>query len=300
MIPIKTLFLETRPQYLLLSVLLVCLGGGLAAYHGAFDWGNFLLCLLGLVLLHSSANVLNDYFDYTSGIDLETERTPFNGGSGLLNAGLLTPAQTLLFGLAAFALAVPIGGYLVAKIGWPLLPLFLLGAVFVIGNTSHLCKLGYGLGELSAGLGLGALPVFGTAWIVHGAASADYLYAGPPSAIWVFNLLLLNEFPDEQADRRGGRRTLPVQLGFRRAQSLYSALSAAAYLWIVGGVAFGAMPAQGLLALLSLPLALKAALLSRQADYRPGGNFVQAQAANVGLALSGHFLLAAGYYWAAV
>jgi len=298
MIPVKTLFLATRPHYLLLSVLLVFLGGGVAVFYGAFQWGGFLLCLLGLVLLHISANVLNDYFDYTSGIDLETQRTPFNGGSGSLNEGLLTPRQALGYGLAAFALAVPVGAYLVAKMGWPLLPLFLLGAVLVAFNTSHISKLGYGLGELSAGLGLGALPVFGTAWIVHGTPAAAFLYASLPSALWVFNLLLLNEFPDEQPDRRGGRKTLPVQLGFRRAQCLYSALSVAAYLWIAGCVIVGAIPVQCLLALLSLPLAARAVVLSRQPDYRPGGAFVQAQAANVGLTLSGHFLLAIGYYWA--
>jgi len=98
---IKTLFLETRPQYLLLSVLLVILGGSLAEYYGTFVWDRFWLCLIGLVLLHISTNVLNDYFDYASGIDLETLCTPFNGGSGLLRQGLLTPRQTLGFGLAA-------------------------------------------------------------------------------------------------------------------------------------------------------------------------------------------------------
>jgi len=298
MIPIRTLFFAIRPRFLLLSILLVCLGASLAGFYGAWHWGAFLLCLAGLVLLHISANVLNDYFDYTSGIDLATQRTPFNGGSGLLNAGLLTPKQTLRLALAAFALATPIGGYFVAKIGYSLLPLFLLGSVFVVFNTSHLCKLGFGLGELSAGLGLGALPVFGTAWIIHGTPMLDFIYASVPSAVWVFNLLLLNEFPDEQPDKRGGRKTLVVQLGFRQAQSLYSILNIAAYLWIVGCVGVGVMPAQGLLALLSLPLAAKAMRLSRKPDYRPGGDFVQAQAANVGLVLSGHGLLALGYYWA--
>jgi 1,4-dihydroxy-2-naphthoate octaprenyltransferase len=280
----------------LLSVLLVILGGSVARYYGAFHWAGFGLCLLGLVLLHISANVLNDYFDYTSGIDLATDRTPFNGGSGLLNEGLLTPRQALLFGLAAFALAVPIGGYLLATIGWALLPMFVLGSALVLGNTSHIAKLGYGLGELSAGLGLGALPVFGTAWVVHGSPAAEFLYPGLPSALWVFNLLLLNEFPDEQPDQAGGRKTLPVQLGFRRARWVYVGLGCAAYLWIAACVALGAMPAPCLLAFLSLPLAVKAAAMSHKPDFK--GDFLKAQAGNVGLALSGHFLLALGYYWA--
>lgn len=300
MIPAKTLFLETRPRYLLLSVLLVVLGAGLARLQGAVHWGYFLLCLVGLVLLHISTNVLNDYFDYSSGIDLQTRRTPFNGGSGLLNEGLLTPRQTLLFGLSCFALAAPIGAYFVAAVGWALLPLFLLGAVFAILNTSHITRLGYGLGELSAGLGLGALPVFGTAWILHGTPSLEFAYAAVPSAIWVANLLFLNEFPDAQPDRQGGRKTLPIELGFRRAQRLYAVLSAAAWLWIAVYVMLGKMPPQCLLAFLALPLAIQAMRLSGAPDYRLDGDFVKAQAANVGLVLSGHFLLALGYYWASV
>ncbi len=298
MIPFKTLFLEIRPQYLLLSVLLVFLGASLAGYYGSYHWTHFTLCLVGLLLLHISTNVLNDYFDFTSGIDLETWQTPFNGGSGILNQGLLTPKQTLLFGLAAFVLAVPIGGYLIAQIGWGLLPLFLLGACFVVFGTSHITRLGFGLGELSAGLGLGALPVFGTAWIITGSPQMSYISAAVPSALWVFNLLFLNEFPDAGADEKGGRKTLAIQLDFQRAHRLYAILSIAAYLWIAGSVLAGAMPFQSLLALLSLPLAYRAIIFSREPDF--GGQFLKAQAANVGLVLSGHFLLATAYFWAAI
>ena len=298
MIPIKTLYLETRPQYLLLSVLLVILGASIAGYYGSFDWGRFALCLIGLVLLHISTNVLNDYFDYSSGIDLETERTPFNGGSGLLTQGLMTPKQTLIYGLAAFALAVPIGGYLVGQVGWSLLPLFLIGALFVLFNSSHITRLGNGLGELSAGLGLGLLPVFGTAWIIHGKPETAFLYASLPSCIWVANLLFLNEFPDEKPDRNGGRKTLVIELGFDKAQRLYTSLTIASFVWIGFCILLGAMPMPCLIAFLSLPLAIKAMRLSRQPDF--GGNFTQAQAANVGLVLSGHLLLALGYFWAMV
>jgi len=296
MMSAKTLFLATRPHYLVLSILLVCLGAGLAGAVGPVQWLDFWLCLLGLVLLHISTNVLNDYFDYSSGIDLETRRTSFNGGSGVLNEGVLAPRQMLLFGLCAFFLAVPIGAFLVATVGWPLLPLFLLGSVFVLGNTSHLTRFGFGLGELAAGLGLGALPVFGTAWILHGKPEAGFMLAAVPAALWVSNLLLLNEFPDEQADRLGGRKTLVIQLGFSRAWWVYAVCAVAAYGWIATAVLAGAMPWQCLSAFLSLPLAVSALARSRRADY--GGDFLKAQAANVGLTLSGIGLLAVGYWLA--
>jgi 1,4-dihydroxy-2-naphthoate octaprenyltransferase len=87
----KTLFLETRPQFLLLSPILVFLGMGIALYEGYFCLSHFLLCMVGLTLLHASVNVLNDYSDYKSGIDLKVNRTPFSGGSGLLPAGAISP-----------------------------------------------------------------------------------------------------------------------------------------------------------------------------------------------------------------
>ncbi len=56
----------------------------MAWYDGAFFLSWALLALLGLLLAHVSVNVLNDYFDYRSGVDLKTQRTPFSGGSGIL------------------------------------------------------------------------------------------------------------------------------------------------------------------------------------------------------------------------
>ena len=96
---LKTWFLETRPQFLLLPVVLAFLGTCLAWYDGTFHLGFALLAFLGLLLAHISINVLNDYFDYKSGVDSDTKRTPFSGGSGILPAGLLQPSQVFWFGL---------------------------------------------------------------------------------------------------------------------------------------------------------------------------------------------------------
>ena len=164
----KEYFLETRPQFLLLSPVLVILGMGIALYNGAFNTLYFLLSLLGLTLLHISVNTLNDYSDFKTGIDLNVKRTPFSGGSGFLPSGQLTASSVLKLGLGAFILAVPIGVYFLFIRGFYLLPVFVLGAIFVLLYTSHITKLGLGLAEITAGLGLGALPVFGTFLIING------------------------------------------------------------------------------------------------------------------------------------
>jgi 1,4-dihydroxy-2-naphthoate octaprenyltransferase len=253
---LKVWFFETRPQFLLLSVVLAFLGNCIAWFDGYFHLGYALLAFVGLLLCHISVNVLNDYFDYTSGIDLRTRRTPFSGGSGILPASLLKPKQVFWFGLVAFLLAVPIGIYFVIARGWDLLPLLLLAAVCTVLYTPVLTRLGWP--EWAPGVGLGALPVLGTYFVQTTAYTVPALIASIPSGILVHNLLLLNEFPDVKADEKAGRRTLPITMGKKNAGIVYSALTLLVYLWIIAWVAAGIMPVFCLIALLTLPLAIKA------------------------------------------
>jgi len=109
---------------------------------------------------------------------------------------------------------------------------------------------------------------------------------------------LLNEFPDVEADRKGGRRTLPIILGKARARLVYSALIIATYGWIIGGVAAGVMPAFSLVALLTLPLAAKAIQGSRQHDDE--SKLVPALGSNVMVVLLTQLLLGIGYILATV
>ncbi|MEE8318970.1 MAG: prenyltransferase, partial [Dehalococcoidales bacterium] len=120
---LKVWFMETRPQFLVLTVVLAFLGTSIAWYNGFFHLGYAALAFLGLLLAHISVNTLNDYFDFKSGVDLAAQRTPFSGGSGVLPAGLLKPGQVLRFSLIALLLAATIGIYFVVVRGWLLLPL---------------------------------------------------------------------------------------------------------------------------------------------------------------------------------
>ncbi|MCP4582996.1 MAG: prenyltransferase, partial [candidate division Zixibacteria bacterium] len=164
----KTYFLETRPQFLVLSPILVILGMGMALYGGEFNTLNLILSFIGLLLLHISVNTLNDYSDYKTGIDLKAKSTPFSGGSGFLPSGKLSASSVLKLGLISFFLAVPIGVYFVIIRGLYLLPFFIMGAVFVLWYTSYITKLGLGMAELAAGLGLGTMPVLGIFLIING------------------------------------------------------------------------------------------------------------------------------------
>ena len=293
---LKVWFLETRPQFLLLSVVLAFLGTCVAWYDDAFHLGYALLAFVGLLLAHVSVNVLNDYFDYRSGIDLEVKRTPFSGGSGILPTALLKPEQVLWYGLICFLLATPIGIYFVIARGWPLLPLLVVGAVCVLLYTPFLTRLGWP--EWAPAVGLGALPVLGAYFVQTTAYTLTAVVASIPSGILVHNLLFLNEFPDAEADKKAGRKTLPIVMGKDRASILYSVLTVAVYLWIIGGVAAGSMPAFSLIALLTLPLAIKA--IRGAAKHHEPSALMPAMANNVIVVLLTQLLLGIGFVLARI
>jgi len=253
---LKFWFLETRPQFLTLSVVLAFLGTTVAWYDDYFNLWHAMLAGIGLLLTHASVNILNDYFDFRSGIDLATRRTPFSGGSGILPEKLLTPRQVFWMGLAAFILAVPIGIYFVVIQGWQLLPLLLVAAFFILLYSPFILKRPWP--EWVAGAGLGALPILGMYFAQAGAYSYTAAVACIPSAFLVHNLLLLNEFPDVEADHLANRKTIPITIGKKRSAVFYSIVAIAVYVWIIAWVAAQVMPVWTLLALLTLPLTIRA------------------------------------------
>lgn len=293
---LKVWFLETRPQFLLLSVVLAFLGTCMAWYDGSFHLGHALLAFFGLLLCHISVNVLNDYYDYRSGIDLKTKRTPFSGGSGFLPAASLQPKHVFWLGLVCFLLAVPIGIYFTLVIGWLLLPLLAIGTVCILLYTPFLTRLRWP--EWAPGIGLGALPVLGVYFIQTGDYTLPAVAASIPSGILVHNLLLLNEFPDTEADKEAGRKTLPITMGKAKASVVYSALTMTVYLWIIGSVVAGLMPVFSLIALLTLPFAIKA--IQGALKYQDTSKLMSAMANNVLVVLLTQLLLGIGYLLAGV
>jgi len=295
-VKLKIWFLETRPHFLILSVVLAFLGTSIAWYDGYFHLGYALLAFIGLLLTHISVNTLNDYFDYRSGIDLATRRTPFSGGSGILPAGHLKPGQVFWLGMTSFLLAVLIGVYFIMVRGWLLLPLLLIAAVCVLLYTPLILRLAWP--EWSPGLGLGFLPVLGAYFVQTTAYTWPAVVAAIPSGILVHNLLLLNEFPDTEADRKANRKTLPITMGKTKASIVYSVLTVLVYFWIIGGVIARLMPVFSLIALLTLPLAIRAIQGARKHEEMT--RLVPAMANNVLVVLLTQLLLGIGYVLATV
>ena len=122
--------------------------------------------------------------------------------------------------------------------------------------------------------------------------------ASVPSFILVHNLLLLNEFPDVEPDRKAGRKTTPITMGPAKAIIFYSVLTVVVYLWIIGGVVARAMPAFTLIALLTIPFAVKA--IQGTLQHQEMNQLVSAMTNNVVVVLLTQFLLGIGYILAGV
>jgi 1,4-dihydroxy-2-naphthoate octaprenyltransferase len=176
------------------------------------------------------------------------------------------------------------------------LPLLLVAAAFIVLYTPFILKVGWP--EWAPGLGMGALPVLGAYFIQTGEYTLTAVIACIPSGILVHNLLLLNEFPDVEADTTAKRRTLPIAIGKEKASIVYSVLTGIVYLWIIGGVVAGQMPILSLLGLLTLPLAIKAIRGARK--HQDMTTLVPAMTNNVLVVLLTQLLMGIGYILAGV
>lgn len=245
---IKSLLGVARAPFLLLPVTLVAAGAAASAYDGGISLLRTAAALVGLLALHIGVNAINEAADMRSGIDLKTVRTPFSGGSGTLPAGKLSIRAAYSFGFVATAVGLAIGVWFLIQVGWVLVPIVAVGAFSVLMYTHLLLRIG--VGEVFAGLGLGALPIVGAAVVQDGVIGPAAVGAAAPAFFMTFNLLLLNEFPDAEADRAGGRRHLVILLGRAGAARIYAIAAIAAPASIVAAVVYGALPALCIVAVL--------------------------------------------------
>ena len=257
MIVLRNLASITRANFLPLAAVIVLTNLSAAFYsYRTFSLVSAVLVLFAALLLHASVNAFNNYFDYKSMIDSRTVKTPFSGGVEILVKGEMRSSSALLVATICLAVAGVIGIYFLTLFFQVLLPLVVYGAIAIVLYTPVLSRI-HGLSEIVAGSGFGlmGLGVYATQ---TGNVDLVGLTIAIPVTILVGLLLFLNEFPDVEADRLGGRRHLVILLGKRRAATLYVIATATTYLSIVCSVVFGFAPASVLVALVSLPIAYKA------------------------------------------
>jgi 1,4-dihydroxy-2-naphthoate octaprenyltransferase len=284
---------QIRAPFLALSVVLALVGIASARWHGFGHSGHALLLMAGVILAHAAVNLFNELSDFETGIDENTARTPFSGGSGMLQAGSTKPSLVRLAAYGALLAAGAIGVYFFLVSGWPILVLMVCGALAIRFYTSHLSR--WLVGELVSGLTLGSFVVIGVHYALTSFMTTDILYISVVPGILTFLLLFLNEFPDAEADRRGGRRHLVIFFGSRKCALIYAGAVLAVFVLIAAGPFILNIPYSVLIALATLPLGAAAVLQVLKHHGEPA-RLVPAQGLNVALVILTDLLLAVAYF----
>jgi len=249
-----------RAPFYVATIMPVLLGASLAFFHtGSIFWQGLILSVLAMLFIHTGGNLANDYFDYKSGNDnVNIKYNPFSGGSRVIQDGLIKPRHILYVSLISFAVGSIIGLYIdyISK-GHIVLILGLIGVFIFFFQTASPFKFGYrGLGELSVWATLGILSVLGSYWVQTGTFHIAIILPGICAGCLVAGILYINEYPDYDADKAVGKRTLVVIIGPKRARAGFYALIIGSFLSIVVGVILDYMPYIMLLTLLAVPLAV--------------------------------------------
>src|SRR5215467_4716675 len=232
---IRTWLRAIRLRFLLASVIAVSNGIALAFWKNKeIDLSNAILTFIGVVCLHASIDLLNDYWDFKRGIDTSTQRTKFSGGTGVLPDNLLNPRSVYSAGLVLLVLGSLVGMYFVVIRGITIA--FLLGFVGIKG----------------------ALIVIGSYYVQTSTIEPSVVYVGFIIGILSACVLFVNSLPDYQADRSKGRRTLVVLLGRERAVKIFPWIIICTYVLIISGIILGYLRIYSLATLTSVPFAIRA------------------------------------------
>jgi len=290
MMKLKTVVQSMRVPFLILTPACVFLGvSTVVANNTNISLLLLALVLLGALLAHISVNMLNEYFDFRSGLDLVTIRTAFSGGSGALPQNPEMDGVVLAVGIVSSLVLFMIGGYFVWQVGAGIMPIGILGLLLIATYTGWINKHPF-LCLMAPGIGFGFLMVAGTQFVLQGEYTPlSWLVAVVPFFL-VNNLLLLNQYPDIKADAEAGRNHFPIAYGIARSNMVYGFFALATPVIIVSYVLLGELPFQSLIALLPVPLALFALYGANKYGERIG-SYPQYMGANVAVTILTPLLL---------
>lgn len=285
-----------RPAFLLLTPCCLSVAVAFAIYESIeIDPVNLALIFLGALAAHISVNMLNEYYDFKTGLDLQTQRTAFSGGSGTLPTSPELAESVFFCGLLCLVFTALIGLYFLWVIGWGLLPVGLSGMLLVYFYNSQITRRPL-LCLLAPGLGFGPFMILGAYYILIGHYSFAVLMTSFIMLFVASNLLLLNQFPDLEPDRAAGRLHLPILVGRKYAALIYVLFLVMAYVLLLLSVYLKLLPIYSLLGMFTLFLGIPAAIFVLR-FYDNMARLMPALALNVALTLSLPVLISIGLIW---
>ena len=280
---IKAIIGTARPNFLILTPACLSIGIASAARHSSIDMGLVALVLFAGLLAHVSVNMLNEYHDFRSGLDLNTQRTPFSGGSGALPATPKAASKVLYIALSALTLTAATGLYLISLRGSEFIYMGLAGLLVVLAYTPVLNKHPIAC-LVAAGFGFGPVMILGAEIALSGEASRITFVASLVPFFLVNNLLLLNQFPDIEADKAAGRNHLLIAYGPKFGAIVYLLFNLAMLIAFALTLFFTEATWQWILL---LPVMLASVKISRDvvANHTDVSKLLRSMGPNVGLTL---------------
>ena len=244
-----------RVRFLLASIIAVSAGLAITWWNtSSITIFDAILTICGVLALHASVDLLNDYWDFKRGIDTTTHRTKMSGGSGVLPEGLLKPAQVYAAGIAFLIIGTAIGIYFVATDG---IVIGIILAFAVISIYFYSTKIvDWGLAEVFVAI-KGSMIVIGTYFVQTSQITESTVLAGIVIGVLSSLVLFITSFPDHDADKAKGRKTLVISLGMQKACSILWIFPAITYGITIIAVVFEIFPVFCLIILSTVPLIIK-------------------------------------------
>jgi len=251
-------FRVIRVRFLLASVIAVSVGLALNWWQSfSIDLVDAILIFAGVMALHASVDLLNDFWDFKRGIDTKTKRTKMSGGTGVLPEGLLKPSSVYRAGIAFLIIGSVIGGYFVITEG--IVVGIILGFAILSIYFYSTKIVDSGLGEFFVAV-KGSMIVIGTYYIQSGQITIESVLGGIVVGVLSSLVLFIASFPDHDADKSKGRKTLVIVIGKEKSAKLFWIFPLVSYFAIIIGVSTNLFPLISLIALLGTPLMIKSGL----------------------------------------
>jgi 1,4-dihydroxy-2-naphthoate polyprenyltransferase len=277
-----------RIRFLLASAIAAANGISVAFWkYGIFDFYAAALTFAGVLCLHASVDLLNDYWDYKRGIDKITKRTKFSGGTGVLPEKLLDPKVVYRIGIVFLTIGALLGIYFVVIRGVTIAIILGFAILAIYFYSTRIVN--SGLGEVFV-LIKGIMIVLGSFYVQVGSIEPTAIYVGIIIGILSASVLFINSFPDYDADRNSGRRTLVILLGKQKAVKIISVPVIAPYILITIGIFVGYIKPASVVCFSSLPYAVK--IIKHMGEHDCLDKFVPTMAAAVAYARITGILLA--------
>ena len=249
---ISAWFRVIRIRFLLASVIAVSVGLAITWWHSSnvtvFD---AILTMAGVLALHASVDLFNDYWDFKRGIDTTTKRTKMSGGSGVLPEGILKPRQVYAGGIIFLVIGTIIGVYFVITDGIIIGIILAFAVVSIYFYSTKIVN--WGLAEVFVSI-KGTLIVIGTYFIQTSQINESVILGGIVVGALSSLVLFITSFPDHDADKAKGRKTLVIGIGKKRASIIIWVFPAIVYGITISTVIAQIFPVACLIIIVTFPL----------------------------------------------